>query len=63
VKNDRAKGRRERVVLAESREKKTTLEHDCLSPDAVALARGLLVFDCVRERAGEHLMRSVRLER
>jgi hypothetical protein len=53
-----ARGRRERVVLAESREKKTTLENDCLSPDAVALGRELLVFDCVREQVGDHLMRT-----
>lgn len=57
--DDPLEGRRARVMLAQSAEKKAVLEENCLNPGKAAVANGHIAFDCAREQAGDYLLHSV----
>lgn len=56
---DPLEGRRERVVLADTTGKRTTLEDNCISPGRAVIDHGRIAFHCVREQAGDSLLHSV----
>ena len=59
VTDDPLEGRRERVILAESSERRVVLENNCPSPGPVVMQHGRCAFHCVREQAGGHLLHNV----
>ncbi|RNC67172.1 MAG: hypothetical protein ED859_15835 [Desulfuromonadales bacterium] len=59
VKDDPLEGRRERVILAESSDKRRVLEENCPSPGRVAMRHGRVAFHCVREEAADNLIHNV----
>lgn len=56
---DPLEGRRERVILADTAGKRTTLEENCISPGRAVADHGRIAFHCVREEAGDSLLHSV----
>ncbi len=59
VMDDPLEGRRERVILAESPEKRMVLEEHCPNPGRMATRHGRIAFHCVREEAADHLIHNV----
>lgn len=59
VMDDPLEGRRERVILAESRGKRMVLEENCPDPGRMATLHGRIAFHCVREEAAGHLIHNV----
>jgi hypothetical protein len=59
VAEDPLEGRRERVILAESANKRIVLEENCFNPGSLATSKGHIAFDCAKEQAGDHLLHSV----
>lgn len=57
--DDPLEGRRERVILAESRGKRMVLEENCPDPGRMATLHGRIAFHCVREEAASHLIHNV----
>lgn len=57
--DDPLEGRRERVLVAQSAERKIVLEQECANPGKTVMANGRIAFDCVKEQAGDHLLHSV----
>lgn len=54
--DDPLEGRRERVILVESQERRVVLENNCPSPGPVVSQHGRVAFHCAREQAGDHLL-------
>lgn len=59
VPDDPLEGRRERVILAESADKRITLEDNCVNPGTAVVDHDRTAFHCAREQAGDNLLHSV----
>jgi hypothetical protein len=57
--DDPLEGRRERVILVQPQDKRTTLEDNCVSPGLAVVDHGRIAFHCAREQAGDYLLHSV----
>lgn len=59
IPNDPLEGRRERVILAESPDRRKVLEDDCPGAGAAVVRGRSLALQCAREQAGDQLLHSV----
>jgi hypothetical protein len=59
VPDDPLEGRRERVILAESADKKTVLDNQCANPSSPSVDEGRIAFSCAREQADDHILHAV----
>ncbi len=57
--DDPLEGRRERVMLVNSLDKRITLEDNCVNPGFAVVSHGRTAFHCAREQAGDYLLHSV----
>lgn len=57
--DDPLEGRRERVILANSSDKRITLDDNCVSLGHAVIDHGHIAFHCAREQAGDSLLHNV----